>query len=177
MNVIMNPKWTMWFKPTNPSNTTGARWKGSFTLAFFRLSIQTSHGQLKHTFILMFPCHFCRSLNITCLGFSTAAIYSFLWFCVFLTACPHAGLNVNKPTSRCHSNIDTQICMQSLTVFLFLDGFFGSLLCCLWSLCASKIKALDTCTSPQRFVSSLHNMVCAWVCVLLSVCKERKTQR
>lgn len=134
---------------------------------------------LPQTSILILVSHFCRRLNITCLGFSVAAIYSLRGFTVFLATCPHAVLNVNKPTSRCHSqhrHTDWYSEFDRVSISGWL-GFFVSLLCCLWSLCACKVKVLDTCTSPKRFVSSLHNMACVWACVLLSVCKERKTQR
>lgn len=134
---------------------------------------------LVQTSILMLTGHICCCLSITWFGFSVAAIYSFRGFTVFLAVCPHAVLNVNKPTSRCHSqhrHTDLYAEFDRVSISGWL-GFFVSLLCCFWSHCACKVKVLDTCTSPQRFVSSLHNMACVWVCVLLSVCKERKTQR
>lgn len=46
---------------------------------------------------------FRRSLNLTCLRFSNAAISGFPRFTSFLTTRPHAAWNVNKPTLRIHS--------------------------------------------------------------------------
>lgn len=66
--------------------------------------------------------------------------------------------------------------MLSLTTFLFLGGLAKSaVLPCFWSLCACKIKVWETCTSPQRFVSSSHNVVCE--CVCCSVCVKRERHR
>lgn len=68
-------------------NTTGARWKDSFSPAFFTGCIQTSHGRAQQPSGLIFPSQFCHRLDITCLPLSVAAISSFRRCAVFLLPC------------------------------------------------------------------------------------------
>lgn len=79
---------------------------------------------------------FRRSLNLTCLRFSNAAISGFPRFTSFLTTRPHAAWNVNKPTLHIHSqhahspmqkHTDThahatQICMRQRVPLCFYFG-------------------------------------------------------
>ena len=127
------------------------------------------------------PCR--RSVSITCI----TAIYGFPRFTLFPTTRPNAGWNVNKPTPRCYTHTHTHTHTHSYThthththtaththTDLYAEFDRVSISGRVQLLCKStapplepflgcKIKALDACTSPQRFVSSLYYKVCVSV--------------